>query len=232
MSRRHPQLKSVHAASDLRTAPTIAIADLPSCKGGTGISRREFCALAGSGLLGLGLSACVPTSPRIVVGDGVEGTDPGTSHGPPIDGSTSDEDLAQSPNADLAHSPNADLANGPHDMAMTTNSCSGPYNAGLASAITTGQAKYITDNSNFAIFLCRDSGGLYALDAQCTHEGQILTKKTNEFYCSRHGATFDLNGQNPTSPAFSPLAHYSLCIDGGGNVLIDYNKTVSSSTRA
>jgi len=230
MSRRHPDLRSVDAASgDVRTAPTVAIAELPSCKGGQGISRRDFCAIAGAGLGLLGLAACDPGAPRIVLGDGVEssGTDPNTSNGPPVG------DGAVSANDDLAHPPGSDLANGSHDMATSgNNSCSGPYNAGPASAITVGQAKYITDNVNFDIFLCRDASGLYALSALCTHEGKLLTKKTSDFYCSRHGATFDLNGQHPTSPAYSPLDHYALCVDATGNILVDYNTTVSASTRA
>jgi len=227
MSRRTPELRSVDAATrDVRTAPTIAIADLPSCKGGAGLSRREFCALAGASLVGLGLTACDPGAPRIVLGDGVEdGTNP-TSNGPPVG------DGAVSPTEDLAHPPGSDLASGPHDMAMTTNGCSGPYNAGPASAITVGQAKHITDSVNFDAFLCRDANGLYAMSALCTHEGKLLTKQTSQFYCSRHGATFDLNGQHPTSPAYSSLEHYALCVDASGNVLLDYNTIVSPSTRA
>lgn len=229
MSRRHPDLRSLDAASgDVRTAPTFAIADLPSCKGGQGMSRREFCAIAGAGLGLLGLAACDPGAARIVVGDGVDntGTNPNTSNGPPVG------DGAVPIDEDLAHPPGSDLASGPHDMAMSSGSCSGPYDAGPASAITTGQAKYITDNNNFALFLCRDASGLYALSAICPHQGEIIQKKTSEFYCPAHGATFDLNGQHPTYPAFSALDHYALCVDATGNVLIDYNKTVSASTRA
>ena len=214
MSRRHP---------DLRTAPTFAIADLPTCKGG--MSRRQFCVLASSGLVGLGLGACDPGAARITVGDGVDG--PPVSKGPTVDGGV---DLAAPMHdagaADLvAH----DLA--AHDLA-TTSACSGPFNAGAASAIAVGAAKYLTDNVNFELFLCRDGGGLYALSAACTHEGVKITKQTSRFYCPAHGATFDLNGEHPTSPALSPLDHYALCVDANGDILIDYNTVVSASTRA
>jgi Rieske Fe-S protein len=223
MPRRSPALKP--AVNQLGSGATIAIADLPPCKGG--MSRREFCGLAGSGLVALSLSACDPGAAKIIVGDGVA---PTTSIGlgpPPPDGGATD--LAQNIPHDGATGPN-DLA-GPQDLAQTSN-CSGPYNAGAASAITVGAAKHLTDNVNFDLFLCRDSGGLYAMSAQCTHAGATLTHQSTQFHCPAHGATFDLNGQHPTSPAFSPLDHYALCVDGSGNVLIDYNTVVSASTRA
>ncbi len=104
-------------------------------------------------------------------------------------------------------------------------------NAGPASAIAVGQAKHLTDNVNYDLYVLRDSGGLYALSASCTHAGCTVRKQTTEFYCPCHGATFDLNGQNPTGPAFSPLDHYALCVDSAGNVYVDYNTTVSPTTR-
>src|SRR5206468_2872326 len=114
----------------------------------------------------------------------------------------------------------------------TVNSCAGVLNAGAASAIASGAAKHFTDNVNYDLFVCRDSGGLYAMDGICPHAGCTVTHESSQWYCGCHGATWDLNGQHPTSTASSALRHYALCIDGSGNVLVDYNKTVTYTTRA
>ncbi len=172
---------------------TIPLSSLPSCAGG--LSRRDFCALAGTGLLTLGLSACASN-------------DPGT-----------DSDLAGSNSGDAGV-----------DSASSSSCTGGTINAGPAASIAQGTAKHLS-GAGYSLFICRDAGGLYALDASCTHEGQLLTKQSTKFYCSRHGATFDLNGQNPTSPAFSPLDHYSVCVDASGTVMIDSNTVVAPATR-
>lgn len=190
--------------------------------------RRRFCA----GLAVIGASACSPMpSNQIRVG----GIDGGTAEGPGgDDGGSGNEDLASDDlahagNEDLAHSGNPDMAHASNpDMAMAGPSCSGTVSGGAASAITASSPKYI---SSKGIFVCRDSGGIYAMSAKCTHSGCTLTHETTQFYCNCHGATFDLNGQNPTSPAYSPLKHYATCIDSSGNVQVNTGMTVSASTR-
>jgi nitrite reductase/ring-hydroxylating ferredoxin subunit len=192
------------------------------------MSRRKFCAFAGSSLVSLGLAACAPGDPRVVVGDGVDNNGLPTAGGPPPPDGGSGADLAQ---AGHDGGVAADLASGSHDMASVSASCgSGALSAGPASAVASGDAKLLT-GSSYQLFLCRDAGGLYAMDAGCTHEGKLLVKQATSFYCSRHGARFDLNGEHPTLPAFSPLDHYSVCVDASGNVTIDYNKIVPASTR-
>lgn len=129
--------------------------------------------------------------------------------------STSQDDLATSmSNPDLAQPPN--------------NSCAAATSGGSAASITAASPKYI---SSAHVYVCRDSGGLYAMSSLCTHAGCKVTLDTTQWYCGCHGATFDLNGQNPTSPAFSPLKHYEMCVDGSGNVQVNTSKTVSASTR-
>ena len=120
------------------------------------------------------------------------------------------------------------------DLAHGGATCptSGVLDAGAASAIAVGSAKHFTDNQNYDLYVCRDSGGLYALSASCTHSGCTVSKQSSRFYCPCHGATFDLNGQHPTSPAFSPLDHYAVCVDGSGTIYVDYNSVVSPSTRS
>jgi nitrite reductase/ring-hydroxylating ferredoxin subunit len=119
--------------------------------------------------------------------------------------------------------PQPDLAPDP------TGGCApGLFNAGAVSAIPVGTAKLF---SAAKLFVCRDAQGLYAMSAECTHEGATLRQSGNHIYCPRHGATFDLNGDNPTSPAFTSLDHYALCLDNGGEAMVDSSSVVSSTTR-
>ncbi len=128
---------------------------------------------------------------------------------------------------DLGSSGQPDLAQG-----QGNGNCAAGVNAGQASAIAAGAAVHFTDNQSYDLFVCRDSGGLYALNAICPHAGCTVRKATSQFFCPCHGATFDLNGQHPTSPAFSPLDHYTLCVDAAGDVIVDFNTTVSATTRS
>jgi nitrite reductase/ring-hydroxylating ferredoxin subunit len=176
------------------------------------LSRRRFCA---TGIATICLGACDNTAARISVG-GIQSEDGQAD-------AAHNVDLAQ---GGLTH----DLAAKPGvDMSQASSTCSGAVSAGAASAIVQGAPKYV---STARAFVCRDGGGLYAMSADCTHAGCKLTPQSTKFYCSCHGATFDLNGQHPTSPAFSPLPHYALCVDGSGNVEIDPNQVVGPSTRA
>ena len=203
---------------------TLPLTALPPCAGG--VSRRSFCASAGLGLIAIGLPACGVGDSRIRLGalDGQEdpnggGDDEGTHGGGSPDlGSTGPEDLGGTTPPDLAKGGN-------------TCSTSGVLNAGASSAIAAGSAKHFTDNFHYDLFVCRDSGGLYALSASCTHSGCTVSKQSSQFYCPCHGATFDLNGQHPTSPAFSPLEHYAICVDASGTIYVNYNNVVGASTR-
>jgi Rieske Fe-S protein len=112
------------------------------------------------------------------------------------------------------------------DMAKSSSSCAGSIQAGPASAITASAPKQVS-----GVLVCRDANGLYAMSAICPHAGCTVRHQSSGFFCPCHGATFDANGQNPTSPARSPLAHYALCVDSSGNVVVDDNTTVSPSTR-
>ena len=213
-------------------APVIlSLSDLPPCAGG-GISRRNFCAAAGAGLIALGLPGCDPGAGSLSTG--------GLDDSSQVEGSTA-ADLSGHTNTNHdAGATGHDSGTGASDMGSSSSdlaqnsggTCpSGTVSAGLASAIASGTATLVkASGSNF--FICRDANGLYALSAYCTHAGATLQKQSSEFYCSRHGATFDLNGQHPTSPAYSPLEHYAVCVDGSGNVMVDVNSVVSATTRA
>jgi len=127
---------------------------------------------------------------------------------------------------------NSDLGDQPDLTTGQAGGCApGGVNAGLASDIAMGAAKHVTDNNNYDLFVCRDAGGLYALSASCTHSGCTVQKQATRFYCPCHRATFDLNGLHPTSPARTALPHFALCLDDGGNAIVDYNTTVAATTR-
>jgi Rieske Fe-S protein len=80
-------------------------------------------------------------------------------------------------------------------------------------------------------FVVRDSGGLYALTAKCTHQGTKVVVSGTQFSCPSHGATFTFNGAVTAGPANAPLVHYELCILANGNVGVTTTTTVAATTR-
>ena len=96
--------------------------------------------------------------------------------------------------------------------------------------IPTGEAK------GMSIFVCHDADGFYAVDAGCTHLGCDVGLKDaadlkQGFLCPCHGATYDANGQMPTSPAPSPLTHYQLCGETSGALVVDIGVEVDPKVR-
>ena len=178
-----------------------------------------FCA---AGLAALGLTACDAGVPRSVLGD----LD-GVSQGPTIDAGTTE------PPADGSVAGPEDMAHAGTSPDLSTQGgatcAAGSYDSGLASALTVGQAKYVSSQD---MFVCRDANGVFAMTSLCPHAQCTLTKKTSQYYCNCHGATFDLNGGSPTSPAHKALEHYAVCIDSAGHVQVDFNNIVAATTRA
>jgi Rieske Fe-S protein len=199
---------------------TIPLDELPPCK--RGISRRGFCAAAGSGLVVLGAAACTG-DPRLFEGS----LDNPTGPSPPVFNDAGQPlDLAgQHASTDLAGQ------TGSTDLGHSTESCSGKLDAGAASAIAVGSAKHFSANA-YDLYVCRDAGGYFTVDAQCTHAGCDLNLTSGHWHCPCHGATFKFDGTSPTSPAHTPLNNYAVCIDAGGNLQVDYTTVVSSTTRS
>ncbi len=86
------------------------------------------------------------------------------------------------------------------------------------------------------VFVCHDADGFYAVDAGCTHYGcDVALKAAGDlkqgFLCPCHGATYDAQGENPTTPAPSPLPHYSLCMQDSGTLVVDLDTNVDASYR-
>ena len=97
---------------------------------------------------------------------------------------------------------------------------------GLASSIALNDAvKVLTAQANgTGVFVCHDAGGYYAVDAGCTHvDCDVALKAPGDlsqgFLCPCHGATYDANGLNPTTPAPLPLPHYELCLQSSGELV-------------
>jgi nitrite reductase/ring-hydroxylating ferredoxin subunit len=204
--------------------------DCPGCAHGP--TRRDFCAGAGAGLLVLGLAGCEGGPARISTGaidDAPGGGGGGGGDSPDMargnigggggGGGGGSPDLAQAGGG------------GSTDLAQAATTCAGTLNAGAASAIAVGTAKHFS-SAQYDLYVCRDAGGLFTVDSACTHSGCVVKLQSGHWYCPCHGARFNFDGTGATSPAFSPLPNYAVCVDAGGNVTVDYANTVSPSTRA
>ncbi len=104
----------------------------------------------------------------------------------------------------------------------------GTTDVGLPSTFTLNKPVYF---STGRFFVVRDSGGLYALTAICTHQGVTVTAESTDFYCTGHGATFSFNGDVLGGPTSTPLQHFSMCLLSNGHVGVITSMTVAKTTR-
>jgi cytochrome b6-f complex iron-sulfur subunit len=81
------------------------------------------------------------------------------------------------------------------------------------------------------VFVVRDTNGLYALTARCTHQGVTVVAHTSNFFCPGHGATFSFNGDVTLGPAATPLQHYAMCTLANGNVGVNMGMPVAKTVR-
>ena len=84
------------------------------------------------------------------------------------------------------------------------------------------------------VWLMRDSKGLYALDAICTHLGCIVAagRVTGvAFECPCHGSRFGVDGTVLRGPAVLPLRHLKLSRDIDGKLLVDRSQVVDAGFR-
>ncbi len=119
--------------------------------------------------------------------------------------------------------------------ASTCIACGPPFglvSAGNASALAVGDVKTVPGAS---VAIARDAQGVYAMTLICTHEGCDISQEgtvgSNGITCDCHGSQFDTNGNVVVGPAVSPLQHYQVTADASGNLTVDGNSPVSSSTR-
>jgi cytochrome b6-f complex iron-sulfur subunit len=180
------------------------------------ISRRHFCGLAGfAGFAVIGGVAACTDGGTGAVQTGALGTDE------PPDASTHTTTDAGVTTHDGGVTT--------HDGGSTGATCTGsPTDVGAASTFALNTPVYV---SSGGFFVVRDSGGLYALTAKCTHEGATCVVQSGEFYCPRHGAEFTYNGVVTKGPASSPLKHYSMCTMANGHIGVDTATTVAATVR-
>jgi Rieske Fe-S protein len=81
----------------------------------------------------------------------------------------------------------------------------------------------------------RDSKGLFAMSAICTHAGCVLDDNAGTIaaglYCSCHGSSFDGSGNVTHGPARSPLQHYEITVAADGSITVDASKPVAADVR-
>jgi len=174
----------------------------------TVVSRRDFCRI-GLGIGGLTLAeGCTD--------GGLGGVQTGPLGGGDDDGSNT----GTPPDAPPQVTPDAP----PSGPACTTSA----LDVGPASSFVNGTPKYFSSGS---LFVVRDSGGLYALTARCTHQGVTCSVSSGRFRCPAHGALFNFDGSIISGPVSQPLRHYAMCILSNGNVGVITSQTVSASDR-
>lgn len=107
---------------------------------------------------------------------------------------------------------------------------SGPVPAGNVSALSVGGMHTFSN-----VVVARDSGGLYAMSAVCTHAGCLLDDSSGTMaaglYCPCHGSTFDAAGAVTRGPARAPLQHYAIVVAADGSITVDGSHPVSADTR-
>ena len=100
----------------------------------------------------------------------------------------------------------ATTPSGPVDFTINLNDAA---NAGLATP-----GGYVINN---AVVIAKTSTGYAAATVICSHEGdkQITYRGTsNQWYCTSHGATFDINGGGLNGNASKGLTIYKTALSG------------------
>lgn len=100
--------------------------------------------------------------------------------------------------------------NGTPSSVDFTIDLSDPTNAGLAT-----NGGYVVRNS--VVIARTTAGALVAATVICSHEGQrqvIYDKSANGYYCTAHGARFDLNGKGLNGNGSGGLTIYKTTLTG------------------
>ncbi len=99
------------------------------------------------------------------------------------------------------------------------------FKAGLASELPLGSVttKY---KDKYGVWIVRDTSGIYALLAKCTHLGctPLWLAAENRFKCPCHGSAFTKEGINYEGPAPRPLERVRISLAEDGQILIDKSK--------
>jgi nitrite reductase/ring-hydroxylating ferredoxin subunit len=184
------------------------------------VTRREFCAFAGA----IVAASCTGSGPAAIQTGGLNGG--GDDDGNPVDANGGGGGGGGGSGSGGGDGSGSGSGSG---MAATCPS-TGATDVGAPTTFTTGTPVYFSSGKYFVV---RDSGGLYAMTAVCTHEGATCEYESaqSDIYCPRHGATFSLVGAVTQGPATKALAHYAMCTLSNGHVGVISSQTVSSTTR-
>lgn len=124
---------------------------------------------------------------------------------------------------------------GSPDAAMVTDDApmgvcptTGAADVGAASKFVAGTPVYFS-SGNF--WVVRDTGGLFAVTARCTHEGATTVIRSGDFYCPRHGSIFTFDGAVLRGPATRALGHLAMCMTASGNVGVQTSVSASADAR-
>lgn len=93
-----------------------------------------------------------------------------------------------------------------------------------AETLAVNQAKtYIAMGGSPAVFVVRDSKGLFAMQPVCTHSGcdPTFNAAAATFDCRCHGSRFNIDGTVKMGPAARPLLHLDLCRRADGVLVVD-----------
>jgi cytochrome b6-f complex iron-sulfur subunit len=108
----------------------------------------------------------------------------------------------------------------------------GDVTAGNISSLQVGTVMSVP---GAAVFVGRDSNGVYAMTTTCTHAGCDMSSGqaiSTRIVCGCHGSQFDLNGDVVNGPANSPLVHYAVSVDASGAITVHGTQEVSAATRS
>jgi Rieske Fe-S protein len=111
---------------------------------------------------------------------------------------------------------------------MTACPADGAVDIGAPTAFKIAMPTFIESVNAFII---RDSVGLYAVSATCTHQRCTIYLAAGGFACPCHGAKFTLGGNVTVGPATRSLTHFEMCILPSGNVGVIPTMAVPSSQR-
>ncbi|MEO8840966.1 MAG: Rieske (2Fe-2S) protein [Kofleriaceae bacterium] len=109
-----------------------------------------------------------------------------------------------------------------------SSSCGTGTDVGAPATFTLNTPVYVASGRFFVV---RDSGGLFAVSARCTHQGVTVAISGSQYRCPAHGATFMFNGTVTGGPATTSLVHFSMCTLANGHVGVSTTTTVPASTR-
>lgn len=99
------------------------------------------------------------------------------------------------------------------------------FEAGIPDDYTVGEVstKWVLAQR---VWIVRESSGIYAIFARCTHLGctPLWLKGENKYKCPCHGSGFTMQGMNFEGPAPRALERLKIVVGPNGQIIIDKSK--------